>query len=157
MAITVLLSVGQLALAGAASIGRQQKQHHLTREEAAGATCRAELQAAEQARRNARQESRSFRLGEGPEAASALEAVQSLADAAGLTIVSAEAGPSNTAGRYSYTIQGHGPPGAFCSFVAAVEQHDRLIVVEGGRLTPGHEGQVAFELSLATHHRGEGR
>jgi hypothetical protein len=79
--------------------------------------------------------------------------LQSLADAADVTlhaVKATHAGP----GRQSFTLGGRGAPAAVCDFLGAVERHERLLVVENGKLTPAGGGEVAFDFGITTVHAG---
>ncbi len=43
------------------------------------------------------------------------------------------------------------------SFLVAVEAGDRLVVIESGRVMPGGDDELYFELGFATYHRGGAR
>ena len=68
-----------------------------------------------------------------------------------------KASASNTPGKQAFQVAGRGAPQNVCEFLAAVERNERLMIVESGRFTPGDEKEVAFELAIATYHRGGGR
>jgi dienelactone hydrolase len=89
--------------------------------------------------------------------AATMQVIQGLGDAAGVAFDNITAAQSNTAGKQSFSIMGHGLPQQVCSFVAAIEQSPRLLVIETGRCMPGGGDQLAFELGLATYHQGGGR
>ena len=80
--------------------------------------------------------------------------VNALGIEARVTFDAIKASTSNVAGKQSFQLSGHGTPQQVCEFLAAIEKHDRLIIVESGRLTPGGGELVAFDLGLATYHRG---
>lgn len=89
--------------------------------------------------------------------AGTLCALQTLSDSVGVTMVSANASQSNTVGRQAFVIAGRGTPEQLCAFVAGLEQHERLIVIENGKITPGTADEVNFELGLSTYHAGGGK
>jgi hypothetical protein len=157
VALVVLLTVVQLALAGIATRSRRQVEGELEHERAAIVGYANELAAAATEPAIAAPPAtpaRQWTLLDGAEVASTLQILQALGDAAGVTVTTAKAPPSTTPGRQSFQLNGRGAPQQVCSFLAAIEQHERLIVVESGRLSPGAPGTIQFELGLATHHRG---
>jgi len=97
---------------------------------------------------------RRWQLGDGPEIVATMQAVQTLGDAVGVTFEGLKAMRSADNGKQSFSLSGYGTPSEVCAFVAAVEQDDRLMVVETGRLFAGGDDQVAFEIGLATYHQG---
>ena len=90
------------------------------------------------------------------EVATTLQVVQTLVDASGVTLLSAKATPSSSGGRQTFLLTGRARPQQLCELLASIERHDRLMVVETGRVVPGDEAQVDFELGLATWHRDGG-
>ncbi len=94
---------------------------------------------------------------EGPDVAATLQRVNELGVEAGVTFDLIKASASKTPGKQAFEVAGRGKPGSVCGFLAAVEQNDRLMIVESGRFTPGDEEEVAFQLAIATYHRGGGR
>lgn len=95
-----------------------------------------------------------WQLHRGPEVVTTMQTVQKLGDAAGVAFDGLKALRSADSGKQSFSIAGHGTPVSVCAFLAAVEQNDRLMIVETGRLVPAGGDQVAFELGLATYHAG---
>ena len=89
--------------------------------------------------------------------AGTLRAIQTVSDQVGVTLATAKASPSNTPGRQTFVITGRGTPEQVCSFVAGIEQHERLIVIENGKVLPGTADEMNFELGLSTHHTGGAR
>jgi hypothetical protein len=90
----------------------------------------------------------------GPDVVATMQELQRLGDEAGVVFDGQKAMRSADGGKQSFLIAGHGKPSDVCGFVAAVEQTDRLMIVETGRLLPGGGDQVAFELGVATYHEG---
>ena len=98
-----------------------------------------------------------WRLPDGPDVVATLQAVQQCGDATDVAFDSLIATRSETVGKQTFTATGRTAPERLCALVAALEAAERLIVVEGGRLSPADEARVAFELQLATWHRGAER
>ena len=100
-----------------------------------------------------------WQLADAPDVSATLRLVQELGDAAAVELTSLAATKSTTEGRQSFRITGTASPAAVCTFLRSVEQSDRLVVVESGRVLPGSETAVIFDLDLATYHalRSEGR
>lgn len=86
--------------------------------------------------------------------AGTLRALQTIGDDAGVTVLSSKASQSTTIGRQSFVITGRGTPEQLCAFLAGIEQSERLMVIEGGKVTPGTETEINFEMGLSTHHTG---
>ncbi|MEQ1633791.1 MAG: hypothetical protein ABL997_15530 [Planctomycetota bacterium] len=93
----------------------------------------------------------------GPDVAGTLQLVQTIADACELQLGSVKAAQSATAGKQSYQISGIGTPDEVCRFLSGLEEHQRLVIVESGRVAPGTETEIAFELGLATYHESNDR
>lgn len=93
----------------------------------------------------------------GPDVAATLQRVNELGVDARATFDVIKASASNTPGKQAFQVAGRGTPQSVCEFLAAVERNERLMIVETGRFTPGDEKEVAFELAIATYHRGGGR
>lgn len=98
-----------------------------------------------------------WHLADGPDVVATLQLVQGLGDAAGITFDSLTATRSGTVGRQTFRVSGRATPRGLCAFVAAIEAAERLVVVETGRILPGDEARVAFELGLATCYAEAGR
>jgi len=98
-----------------------------------------------------------WQLLERADVAGTMQGIQDLADARGVVLDDVQAPPTRAAGKQSYRVTGTGTPHRLCSFLVALEQHERLLVVESGRVWPASGGQVGFELGIATFHRGGGQ
>lgn len=158
--ITVTLIVATLLqglLAGVVSWKRSEAEQTLAGEEALTATYARQLTSVD------RPEAPAEPLGTkvphavlmaNADVAGTLRVLQALGDRIGVTMVTAKAAPSTTPGRQTFAISGRGAPDKVCQFLAGIEQHERLIVIENGRITPGTAEEVNFELGLSTHHAG---
>lgn len=98
-----------------------------------------------------------WRLLDGPDVAATLQRVNDLGVDAHVVFDVIKASASNTTGKQVFQVAGRGAPPRVCELLAAIEKSERLMIVESGRFLPGDEGEVAFELSIATYHRGGGR
>lgn len=155
IAIVGIATLAQLGFAGVACWSRGAAEQERDAERATAADYAAQLTGAER-RAEGAPEGRVPRAVLLPSAdvAGTLRALQTLGDDAGITVVSAKASPSTTPGRQSFVITGRGTPDQLCAFVTGLEQSDRLMVIEGGKVTPGTETEVNFEMELSTHHSG---
>ena len=95
-----------------------------------------------------------WQLLDGPDVAATLETINQLGTEAKVTFGSIKAAQSNTVGKQSFQVSGWGTPAQVCWFLAAVEHGGRLVIVESGRIVPGGDEQISFELGLATYHGG---
>lgn len=98
-----------------------------------------------------------WQLLEEPDVAGTMQVLQSVGDATHVVFDRVKASQSSTAGKQSFQILGRGSAVEVCEFLAAIEQHERLIVIESGRLTPSGEEAIAFDLGLATYHARGGK
>lgn len=98
-----------------------------------------------------------WQLADAPDVSGTLQLIQGLGDDAGVELTRLEAKKSTTDGKQTFQITGSAAPAKVCEFVASIEQSERLVVVETGRILPGTEAAVIFDLGLATYHatRGE--
>jgi hypothetical protein len=128
------------------ALSEQESQLLMLREQLAGAGDQASFTPAAANKR--------WELHSGPEVVLTMQAVQKLGDAAGVEFVGLKALRSADSGKQSFAIAGHGTPDDVCAFLASVEQNDRLMIVETGRMVPAGGDQVAFEFGLATYHAG---
>ena len=97
------------------------------------------------------------RLPKQAEVVRTLQELQRLGDAAGIVIDGVRAMRDSTPGRQPFVLTGHGSARELCTFVEAIEVHERLMIVETGRLLPSGDHRVAFELGVATYHEGGAR
>lgn len=98
-----------------------------------------------------------WRLLDGHDVAATLQCVNELGAEKHVVFDVIKASASNTTGKQAFQVAGRGVPQRVCEFLASIERSERLMIVESGRFLPGDEGEVAFELAIATYHRGGGR
>lgn len=157
VALAAGVVVAALAFAGVARLQRTSAERQLEHERARLAE---QLARAEKIEQQPAPQAETLpprcRLLDGAEVATTLQVVQTLVDACGVTLVSAKATPSPTGGRQTFLLAGRARPEQLCELLASIERHERLMVVETGRLVPGDAAQVEFELGLATWHRDGG-
>lgn len=157
----------QLGGAGAVWFLRGEEAQRLAGEQARAVTLAKDLEA-QQARLAqptrepepapaAENASSRWRLLDGPDVATTLEVVNALGVEMHLTFDVIKAATSNVVGKQTFQLAGHGTPPQVCEFLAAIENHQRLIVVESGRVMPGDGETISFEFGLATYHRGGAR
>ncbi len=156
--VIVAFTTLQAGLAGTSFFARRQCEQELRSEHERAINLGQQIDEA-QSQKTEQPPKRSSRwqLLEEPDVASTMQVIQTLGDAAGITFDSVKAAQSNTVGKQSFQIAGRGSPEQVCDFVTRIEQDARLVVVEGGRLLPGGERRLAFELGLATYHAGAGK
>lgn len=153
--LVVVATLLPMVFAGVARLVRWQRESVLEGERTRLAEYRAQVEEAEwRGAVTVESQQPTYRLLEGAEVAATLQVVQTLADGSGVTLVAAKASPTASDGRQLFLLAGRGRPQQLCSLVAAIERHERLIVVESGRVTPRDDQEVEFELGLATWHRG---
>jgi hypothetical protein len=95
-----------------------------------------------------------WQLLDGPDVAATLERLNRLGVDHKVAFETVKAVQSNTQGKQSFLLAGRGTPQQVCEFVAAIEQDDRLVIVETGRVMPGGGEQISFEFGVATYHKG---
>jgi len=155
IAIVGIATAVQLGLAGVAHWSRESAAAERDAERATTANYALQLAAAEE-----RQTAGPSGLAPRPvllasaDVAGTLRALQNLGDEIGITLVSAKASPSTTPCRQSFVVTGRGTPTQLCAFVARIEQSERLMIVEGGKVSPGTDTEINFEMGLSTHHTG---
>ncbi len=86
-----------------------------------------------------------------------MQLLESMCDGEGVTVDGIKAATTNSPGRQSFVLAVRGAPQALCALLVAFERHERLLVVETGRVRPGPEGTVTAELGVAAIHQGGGR
>lgn len=92
-----------------------------------------------------------WHLLEGAEVAVTLERLGELGNDAGVAIDVVKPVPSNQAGKQTFQVTGRGRPALVCEFLAAIENENRLVLVDNGRFGPGDDEEIVFELGLATY------
>jgi len=154
----VLIAVVQVGLASVAFYGRRQQDEQLRVARDGLNSLSVQVESAKAQATPAPQPSEvEWSLLENADVTGTLQIVQGLGDAAGITFANVKAAQSSTAGQQSFQIAGSGTPAQICAFVASIEQHARLIVVENGRFLPSTGEQIGFDLGLATYHTGGGQ
>jgi len=154
--LVALAFVGQAALAGVAYYVREQKELDVEQRLEQLRELREEQELRQRMLPFVDVDASSprWQLMRGPDVVGTLQALQQLGDDAGITFDSQTATRAANEGKQPFRIVGHGTPEQVCTFVAGVEEHDRLMIVETGRLMAGGEGEVAFEFGVATYHGG---
>lgn len=157
-ALVLIAGVLQAGMAGVAFYGRRAAERDLSSEAARAESVAREIVAVRQAQEQRPVESSPrWQLLDGPDVPGTLQIVQSLGDAAGITLDSVKAAPSSTVGKQTFQIAARGSPRQVATFLASIEQHPRLIVVESGKVVPATATEIGFELGLATYHVGGGQ
>jgi hypothetical protein len=158
IAATTVLLLAQATAAGVAFWLREES----ARELAAAAAHAAELRrrAAEPppvpAVESAAPGSR-WRLHDGNDVPAVMQLLEAICDGEGVAVEGIKAVTTNAPGRQSFVLAVRGAPEAVCALLAALEQHERLLVVENGRVRPGADGTIAAELGIAASFCGGGR
>lgn len=151
----LLASLLQGGLAGVAYFGRKTSEGILQAEQGLTSRLAAEIATARQRQAESPAPPPSqWSLLENPDVSGILELIQARGDAAGIVFSNLKAAQSSTAGKQSFQIAGYGTPDQLCHFVADIEKQERLILVESGKVVPGTESEIRFELGMATYHLG---
>lgn len=153
--LSVTIGLLLVGMAGVAYMTRSSTVNALSEQESQLKMLREQLAVAgEQASFTPAAADRQWKLHSGPEVVITMQTVQKLGDAAGVAFDGLKALRSADSGKQSFAIAGHGTPDDVCAFLASVEQNNRLMIVETGRMVPAGGDQVAFEFGLATYHAG---
>lgn len=153
--VATLAAIAQAGLAGVAFLARRTAEQDVKTERGLTASYAAQLTSTATAIvETSRPAVPHAVLQTSADVAGTLRAIQTVSDQVGVTLTTAKASPSNTPGRQTFVITGRGTPEQVCSFVAGIEQHERLIVIENGKVMPGTADEMNFELGLSTHHTG---
>lgn len=153
-----IATVAQLGLAGIAWWSRRSTEEERNAERVTAANYAAQLATAQTPSAGAAAGRTPHpTLLASPDVAGTLRALQTIGDEVGITLVSLKAAQSTTVGRQTFVLSGRGTPDQLCAFVAGIEQSERLVVVEGGKVAPGSDQEVNFEMGLSTHHVGGSR
>ena len=154
-AFVAVAFVSQLALAGVAYFWRAGEQNDLAKQQQRLQQLRGQASRREAPPAPTPPVAERRQLLSGPDVVATLQILQQLGDEAGVVFDSQQALRATSAGKQTFSVTGHGTPEQVCAFVAGIEQHDRLMVVETGRVLPASEATIAFELGVATYHGGE--
>lgn len=100
---------------------------------------------------------RRWQLFEQTDAAGIVQTIQDAAEDAGVVLDQVAAAAAAESGKQSVRVIGRGRPNAVCTFLADLEQSERLLVVESGRIEPASPGAIGFELGVAAYQRGGGQ
>lgn len=153
--LVLVTTVAPLVFAGVLHVRRTHTAGELARERQLIADYAQRLEDAQwQQRVPVDEKAQQWSLLASNEVTATLQELQSLVDASGVELQAAKAAPSVNAGRQMFLLAGSGRPEQVCALLAGIERCARLIVVENGHVTPRSEGEVDFELGLATYHRG---
>lgn len=95
-----------------------------------------------------------WRLPEIPDVAGTMQVVQSIGDVAKVTFDDIKAVATNTIGKQPFSVVVRGTARQVTTFLAAIEQSSRLLVIENGRFLAGGDDGVVAELGIATYHLG---
>lgn len=158
--LVVVATLLQLGTAGAVRFVRDDARKALDAEQQRAVALQRQLESQQERAASVDEqapEPTRWRLLDGPDVAATMEAINALGVEAHVTFDVIKAATSNVAGKQTFQLSGHGTATQVCEFLAAIEQHTRLIVVESGRMMPGGDEQIAFDLGLATYHRGGAR
>lgn len=153
--LIVVMVVGQGGAAGAAWYLRHDARGQLT----AAMARNIELQ--QQADRampapvvETKQEPKQLRLPETNDVTGTMQLLEGLCDAAGVSVDALKAMPSNTPGKQPFQVAVRGAPQQVCALLATIEQHERMLVIESGRVITGGADALVVEFAVATWHLG---
>jgi len=99
-------------------------------------------------------EERRWQLLKAPESVETLRYLQEVADSHNIQFDLQQALRSPQAGKQTFVLKGRTSPESFARFVIALEQGERLVVIENGRVLPSAGTVIAFELGVATYDVG---
>lgn len=86
-----------------------------------------------------------------------LQALQAAGDQAGVEFSSLKAALATTPGKQTFQVVGRGQPSQLCAWLRQIEQQDRVLVIESGRLIPAGTDAIGFEFGIALYHAGGGQ
>lgn len=95
-----------------------------------------------------------WQLAEVVDVSATLQVLQAAGDQAGITFSSLKAVLATTPGKQSFQVVGRGQPSELCAWLRQIEQQDRVLVIESGRLTPSGTDSIGFEIGIALYHGG---
>jgi len=148
----------QLAAAGAVAFASRRCAGEFASESSRTAALTADIEALRQqlASRTDPEPAR-WHLAEVVDVSATLQVLQAAGDQAGIEFSSLKALLASAAGKQSFQVVGRGDPSQLCAWLRHVEQQDRVLVVESGRLSPASTGGIAFDLGIALYHLGGGQ
>lgn len=154
-ALVVWLTVLQGAAAGLAWFLRQRTNQELRTQSSTNEELQRELaQARPVPVVETRMAAPKWRLPESSDVAGTMQLVQAIGDAAKVAFDDIKAVPSNTVGKQPFQVVVRGTARQVTTFLAAIEQNSRLLVIENGRFLAGGDDGVVAELGIATYHLG---
>lgn len=155
--VVAIATLGQIGLAGVALSSRVATEREVEQERRTTAVYAAQLTALQNGPTAPLPAAKHTTLLASPDVAGTLRVLQTIADDVGVELTAVRALPSATPGRQAFTIAGKGTPERVCALFAAIEQHERLMVIENGKVAPGGEIDITFEVGLSTHYSGGSR
>lgn len=156
--VVALSALAQAAFAGIARLLRSGAEAELAQRDRENAELQFQyVRAADPSMRTEVPAPARWQLASEADVAGTMQLVQELADAAGVVVDDLKAAPGGGPGKQTFQFVGRGAPRNVCSFLAAVEQHDRLLVVESGRAAAASSTLLGVEVAIATYHRGGAR
>ncbi|MCA8977571.1 MAG: hypothetical protein KDC98_22800 [Planctomycetes bacterium] len=155
--IVIVVAVVQAGLAGLAFLDKSRAERQLAEVRGRCDDLRIRIEMAEAAPLQEVQTTESkWRLAE-PDVSRTLQIVQEIGDGVGVELTTLEVTKSKTPGKRTFRVTGIASPDRVCALVAGIEELEELVIVETGRLLPGSETEVEFELGLATYHVAQER
>ncbi len=97
---------------------------------------------------------RQLRLPETNDVTGTMQLLEGLCDAAAVSVDALKAMPSNTAGKQPFQVVVRGTPQQVCVLLATIEQHERMLVIESGRVIPGGDEVLSIEFAVSAWHLG---
>lgn len=157
-ALVLALLLVQAAAAGAAWFTRHTAERQLGIATARADSLRAQLAAMPSAPsvETAPAPSR-WHLPETSDVAATMQQLQLFADTAGIAVEGLKPLPATVPGKQSFALTVVGAPTRVVAFVVALEEHERLLVVENARVGAGGAEQIVADVTVAAWHRGGGR
>lgn len=156
--VVALLALAQAAFAGIARLLRSGSEAELAQRDRENAELQFQyVRAADPSMQSEAPVPVRWQLASEADVAGTMQLVQELADAAGVVVDDLKAVPGGGPGKQSFQFAGRAAPRNVCAFLAAVEQNDRLLVVESGRTAAASATVLGVEVAIATYHRGRAR
>ncbi|MCK5942758.1 MAG: hypothetical protein KAI24_12350 [Planctomycetes bacterium] len=154
--MVLVTGAAMLATAGVAFWTSRSEQRHLAEQRALLQQLERDHEAAvaREQQRRVRKGAERWQLLDGPDVVVTLQHLQAIGDRVGVAFEAQRAIKAADQGKQSFLVSGHGTPQQVTRFVAEIERHDRLMIIETGKVQPAGGPLVAFEFGLATYHRG---